>query len=217
MTYARRLAGAIFLGGLALCLTGLAVAEDAPAADPLAQPHAFDDGITALRTALVAGDCKQAVEDFKALLVAHKGKNYAKARRVEIEELMRELACAARHPRPKPQDLLSGKLKKWDAAKGKIQITYTPKTSADLGKRGDMLYLPARLVGPFTLEIKGSKYAPDPKDLPLVMLGGDEHPESGKEQSWKVVFGPPLKVSARGAKKVEVQIIYLDGEDAKTA
>ena len=194
-----------------LLLGGIPAGADSP----LAGPHALDDGMQAARAQLDAGDCKEGVEALKALLAQHEGKDYAKARRIEIEELMRSLVCGTKFKRPKAKDLVSGKLQSWSPKTGKIKITYTPKKVDDLLKRDGLLVLPGRFSGPVTIEIKGSRYPKDESETPRVAFGGDQHPETGKDQSWRVAFGLPER-KGRGAAKIEGKIIYSDGGAEKT-
>ena len=175
-----------------------ALAEDAPGSgaqaggdDALAGPHALDDGITAARQALRDGDADKARETFLALLEAHKGEDYAKARREEIEELILHLACGAKHERPRVKDLLSGKVLSWDADSGRIRIVYTPETSKDLDRHEGLIHIPPRVSGPFTLELHGNAYPTDAAKRPVIAFGGDQHPETGRTQTWRVTFGAP--------------------------
>ena len=112
------------------------------AEDDLAGPHAFDDGLQVVRGLLDDGKCKQGVKELQALLETHTKKDYAKARRGEVEQLMRELACGVKLKRPKAKDLVSGQLLRWSPRSGKITIKYTPKTSQDFEKRDGLLFLP---------------------------------------------------------------------------
>ena len=204
-------ARALALVCLVLLLGGVAAAEDA-----LTGPHALDDGMRAFRRALTHGDCKKALPRFQALLEEHKDKDYAKARRPEIEELMLHLACGVKFKRPKVKDLLSGKVRSWSPDSGKIKLTYTPKTIKDLETRGGLVHLPARLNGPFSLEIKGATYPTIVGETLQVLFGGDQHATTGKEQAWRIEFGAPQKSGGRAGPRVTATIVHLDGGAQKT-
>jgi len=207
----RCIVAAAWAAGL-LCILSASVSAE----DPMAGPYAFDDGIQAARAQLADGDCKKGVAALQALLEQHAKKNYAKARRLEIEELMRSLACGTKFKRPKPKDLVSGQLRSWSAKTGKIKIKYTPKASKDLEKRDGFLYFPARLNGPFTLEIKGKSYPTGKAETPEIHVGGVQHPDTGKVQLWKIRFGSPKKGKGRSPPKVTVEILHGDGGDEST-
>lgn len=185
-----------------------AQAED-EGANPLAGPHALDDGITAAREALREGDARKALTAFKALLEGHKDQDYAKARREEIEELILHLACGTEHKRPRVKDMLSGKVLSWDPDKGRIRVVYTPETSTDLDKAKGLIHLPPRIAGPFTLELHGSAYPKDADKRPVIAFGGDQHPETGRSQTWRITFGEP---EPKGRSfKVTTRIDFDDG------
>jgi tetratricopeptide (TPR) repeat protein len=83
-------------------------------------------------------------------------------------------------------------------------------------RRVGLLYVPARLDGPFAFEIKGSSYPTAESSAPQVTLGGDQHPDTGKVQTWRIQFGvPPANKKARKA-KVPTTIVHFDGDAEET-
>ncbi len=202
---------ALLAVGVLLCFGVPSSAEDNALATG---PHAFDDGIETARKALDEGKCEEAVKALMALLEAHKEKNYAKGRRIEIEELMRHLVCGSKYKLPRAKDVVSGKLHSWSRKTGKIRITYTPKTAQDWEKRDGLLYLPARITGPFTLEIKGKSYPAGQKNPPRAVLGGDQHPETSKVQHWRADFGVPAR-SPKSPSPIPPSFIFDDGGEEK--
>ncbi len=204
------------LAACCLLLLGGLPAPHAAAEDALAGPHALDDGMQAARHALLHGDVKKAAAAFQTLLEAHKPKDYAKARKGEIERLLMELACGTKHKRPKMKDLLGGTLKRWSAETGTFLIVYTPSTSKNLETRAGMTHIPARLNGPFSLEIKGASYPTSDSETPRIVFGGDEDPESGNAQSWTASFSTPKKSRGRAAPKVTAKLVQVDGSKETT-
>ena len=185
------------------------------AENELAKPHAFDDGLQLVRAELDAGNCEKGMADLKVLLKAHEDANYARARSEEVQELMRSLACGTKFKRPKAKDLVCGDLQKWSPDSGKIRIKYTPKTCKDFEKRGGLFYFPALLTGPFTLEIKGKSYPSKEKEIPRIVLGGSQHPDTGKDQTWTIDFSPPR--TSKGKKKlVFANFVYANGLEEET-
>ena len=185
------------------------------AEDPLAGPHAFDDGIQAIRKKLDAGECEQALVDLATLFQAHERQDYVKARRAELEELAMALACGVKHPRPEAKDLVAGKVSKWDPEKGAIKISWTPKTKNDFETHDGLMWFPPRLIGDFSIEIKGSSYPSKNDKLPRLVFGGDKDPKTDKEQTWWVDCHAPKK-EGRSKPKVAVTIVHHDGGDKKT-
>ena len=177
-----------------LCCSLPAGAEE----NPLAGPHALDDGLVVVREHLEQGACKKGMDALNTLLAAHKDRNYAKARRDEIAELYRLLACGIAFPPPKPDDLVSGKVLSWSPRYGKLKIQYEPDAAGDFEQRKDMWYFPPRLAGPFTLDIRGVTYPGSANQQPIVTLGGEQHPETGRNQSWHILCGVPKNKEARG-------------------
>jgi tetratricopeptide (TPR) repeat protein len=211
MLRSRRVLAAGLLVLLVLLAGVGARAEDEPF-----PPHVFDDGIQAARRELQTGDCKLGLAALQALLESHRGRDYAKGRRAEIEELMRQLACGAEFERPDPEDMLSGKLERWSPESGAIRIKWTPETKKDFEERGGLLYLPARLVGPFKFEVKGKTYTTSADALPRMVLAGDQHPETGRTQGWTIEFGVPSANKRERKALVPARIRHADGTSEET-
>jgi len=206
MPWVRRVR-AIVLSAAILC----GPCATAGARDSLAGPNALDDGILIARALLEGGDCREGMDSLEALLGQHEAAEYAKARCREIEDLMIRLACGTRFKPPKPTDLVSGTLQSWSPRTGKIKIKYTPKRAADLGMRDGLYVLPAHLNGPLVLEIRGRSYPTTKRDAPRITFGGDQHPDTGKVQSWRIDLGLATRGEGRRGSKVSGSILHMDG------
>ena len=183
----------------------VAVCPRAVAEDPLAGPHAFDDGLQAIRAQLEAGDYAPGLEALKTLLSAHERTDYAKARRVELAELVTELACGARHGRPKAEDLVEGDLQSWSAKSGKIKIRFTPERSGDLVEVRDGLpTAPGADHGTVHARDRGTAKYPTGgrSDRPRVLLlGGDPSTRRAERpQSWRDRVRPARVKASRSAR-----------------
>ena len=188
-----------------LCLPAAADEGSPVKADPFAGPHAFDDALSGIREQLAEGESQAGLDALNALLEAHKEKNYVKARKEEVIDLVRRLRCGVQFKRPRPRDLVSGELQSWSRKTGKLKIKYKPDKAKDLEQRKDWFFFPPRLNGPFSFEVKGKAW-PAGKE-PQVRVSGDQDPDTGAVISWTLTCGVP------GKKNRGPRLVYRNGEN----
>lgn len=147
-------AGAVLRKGLLLVVSALA------SAGPGEGVPAFEDGMKVIRGLLERDQCAEGKKRLSKLLGEHARAGYVLGRRVQIEELMRQLAFGVAVPRPDPKDLVSGELLQWNPRDGTIKIRYTPTTMKDWGtsKDGETYLHPASFRGAHSITIKGDRY-----------------------------------------------------------
>ena len=120
---------------------------------------AFEEGMKVAQGLLERGQCAEGRKRLKKLLDEHARAAYVLGRRVQIEELMRQLAFGAAVPQPDPKKIVSGELLQWNARDGTIKIRYTHATMKDWASEDGKMYVhPAAFRGPHTITIKGSRY-----------------------------------------------------------
>jgi tetratricopeptide (TPR) repeat protein len=121
---------------------------------------AFEAEMKVVQGLLERGQCGEGRKRLRKLLDDHPQAAYARGRRVQIEELMRQLVFGATVPQPETKKVVSGELLQWNPRDGTIKIRYTPETivkDCSVGSNGLFAH-PASFRGPHTITIKGSNY-----------------------------------------------------------
>ncbi len=182
------------------------------AEEPAVRRSGFEEGLQKARDLLGEEECREGLDLVLDLLEEHAEEGYVLARRVELQDLVRNLVFGSEHPTPNPQDVVSGKLLHYVAHSGMIRIRYTPETDDDLQVvAGGLLTFPAPFRGPFTVTVKGEKFPPDPRHSPRIVVGGTKDPKTQRVQFWHVVSGSPMRRKGRRRTWSPAVIVHNDG------
>src|SRR5262249_54261207 len=100
----------VVLCALALAPAGGARAQDAPAA-PVPDEPAFLAALNTARTLLAGGRANEGLKLVAETLETHRGKDYVRAKRPDLEDLVKRLSFRAECPPPDPQTVVKGTLK----------------------------------------------------------------------------------------------------------
>lgn len=133
---------------------------------------AFEDGVKVVRGLLERGQFAEGKKRLAKLLEEHPRAPYVLGRRVQLEELARQLAFGAAVPPVEPKQLISGELLQWNPRDGAIKLRY--KAGADMKdwtKSGSMMIHPAPFRGPHSITIKGERYPKGTSGVVLVCFG----------------------------------------------
>src|SRR5205085_4648457 len=99
---------------------------------------------------------KEGLSLVQKALGEHQGKDYVRAKRPDLEDLVRRLAFRADCPPPEPQSVVKGKLKKFVSRSGDLEIHYLAGQPTDFESTAEgSLVFPARFRGPFTITVRG--------------------------------------------------------------
>ncbi len=157
-----------------------------------------------------------AERSLESLLKKHARGPYALARRLELEDLAERIAYGASCQAPEIDDVLSGKVEKWDPVSGDLKVRYTTATDGDLAsEQGGWRRLPAAVAGSFWLEVEGRDYPSRSGVVPRMMFGGGACPRSKRPQSWLVVFGTPQEDLGSRTGWVPARVVHFDGDREK--
>ena len=190
------------------CLILVVLLSCVPRVDLLCQeatadPAAFAQGYERVTRLVKREKWKEALNLLKGLLVFHQGQMYARAKHAEIEVIARRSAFRLAYAAPKPADLVTGKLQKYTAKTGQIKIKYTPYTSRDLERANELRWFPAKFTGPWTIEIKGSRYPSDSANSPIILVS------MGQNDAWQITFGAPPRNVGNMQKWLPARIIRI--------
>lgn len=205
----------IFLLGLSALVL---VPAPVRAGDPVVDAEAFEKSLKRIYGYQKRKRFKEGAAELIKLLKTHERRPWALGHRAEIEDLTERLAFGAAFPPPKPQDVVRGKIEKYEESKGYIRIRYDSETAAgDLRRdKAGYHYFPARARGSYLLEINGESY-PRSFDLaPAVEIAAGEHPKSMRAQNWYIGFGSPKRLEAEVERWLPARIVYRDGSKERT-
>ncbi|MFI5403689.1 MAG: hypothetical protein ACHQ1G_12200 [Planctomycetota bacterium] len=145
-------------------------------AGPPTGAGAFEDGLKVVQGLLERGQCAEGKKRLAKLLEEHPKAPYVLGRRVQLEELARQLAFGIAIPPVDPKELISGELVQWNARDGTIKLRY--KGGADMQdwqKGGAVLVHPAPFRGPHSITIKGQRYPTDTTALVIVCWSDEKN------------------------------------------
>jgi tetratricopeptide (TPR) repeat protein len=191
----------------------------APAArggeDPLTE-KAFLADVEKARATLASGKPADGLKQLEGALQRHEGRDYARAKRVDLEDLVRRLAFAAEAPAPQPKDVVNGKLLSYSSNPSKVKIVYTSKDHDFKQSGGNLWMHPARFTGAFSIEVHGEDYPKDTQASPQVLIGMVDNPKTGREETWQVLFGCAPYDRGSSSVWLPAKILFHDGKDKKT-
>ena len=162
-------------------------------------------------------DCKReqfvsGLRRLQSLLERHEKQPYVLARRVEIEDLAERFAFGAAYEAPVANDVLAGKVVRFDPSTGYLKLVIEEDRQDDLQRvQGGLLALPAKTAGPFLLEIRGARYPSETNGAPQMILTGDRLPGTNREQTWVMVFGTPPRTQGSREVWLPASITHVDG------
>jgi len=137
---------------------------------------AFEEGIRVIRGLIERGQWAEGKKRLSKLLGEHEKAGYVLGRRVQIEDLTRQLAFGAAVPAVDPKDLISGELLQWNPRDGAIKLRY--KGGGDMKdweQVGKALIHPAPFRGPHSITIKGDRYPAGKSGLVFVCYNQERH------------------------------------------
>jgi|GEM_PF-4254858 len=183
---------------------------------PAAAESAFGSALGLAKGHLAAGRGAEGLRVVKAALEKHVNQDYVRAKRADLEDLVRRLAFCAECPAPDPQSVVKGTLKKFVSKSGEIEIRYTEGKPTDFEVLEDgVLAFPAPFRGAFTVSAQGDSYPTTTASSPRIVVGAVEHPKSKKKQSWAVYFGIPPYTDGNMQRWLPAQIVFTDGDEKK--
>jgi tetratricopeptide (TPR) repeat protein len=171
---------------------------------------AFEEGLKVVNGLLERGRCAEGRKRLAKLLDEHPKAPYALGRRVQIEELARQLAFGATVPAVQPKELIAGELVQWNPRDGTIKLRYEGGADMkDWTKAGSMMIHPAPFRGPHSVTIKGERYPADTTGVVLVCYTN--------EKSLFVVPGlAPFDKGGTSYSGIPASIELQTGEDSDT-
>ena len=199
------------LAALLLLAAPLGTARGGDPAPAVDEP-AFLDALKQAKGLLADGRGTAGLELVKKTLELHQEKDYVRAKRSDLEDLVRRLAFRTECPPPEPKSLVKGELRRYIPMTGDIEIHYRAGAPTDFETHDRNLVFPARFRGPFTVTIKGDSYPALVEEVPVVEVGMEKDPKTGRVQGWAVAFG--IAPYVQGSQKVWVppRILAVDGE-----
>ncbi len=175
--------------------------------------QAFERAVERIHGCCKKEQFKSALRKLESLLRKHERQSYARARRAELEDLAERISFGLQYEAPDVDDVVSGRVEKWDCEKGYLHVRYTPTTDGDLDPgQGGWTRLPGTVTGPFLLEVTGNAYPGRPSSAPRMLLSGGIDPRSKRPQSWLVVFGTPRREIGDRIEWMPARILHYDGE-----
>ena len=202
---------------VAVCLLS-GTPHHAGAADPVVPTEtAFLSALDRARSLLAGGNATAGQKALDEALVVHAQQDYVRAKRGELEELVRRLAFCCECPPPDPATLVKGVLKKWVSKTGDIELHEFASKPTDFTppKEGDSLIFPARFTGPYTLTVKGGRYPMTAAETPRVQVGFEDDPKTKRNQLWAIIPGIPPYNEGNMQHWLPSKIVYKDGPDEK--
>ncbi len=199
------------VGAVALGTGRVAARADGPAADEAAFLAALEQA----KGVLQAGRGGDGLRIVEKALGEHKGKDYVRAKRVALEDLVRRLSFRKECAPPEPQSVVQGKLKKFVSRNGDLEIRYEAGKPDDFEREEGDLWFPARFRGPYSISIRGDSYPETTDTAPCVQVGLEKNPKTGKRQAWVIAFGIPPYTEGSSQVWLPARIRYVDGDDRK--
>lgn len=185
--------------------------------EPLGEKE-FLASLERAKALIVAGDAKSAKKATDDLLAKHTGRDYARARRADLEDLVTRIAFRTECPPPDPQTLVKGTLKKYVSKTGEVEIHYLAGKPTDLvaSESGRSLGFPADFAGPYTITVRGARYPRTAEASPSIgVVVGATDPKSGREQMWKAYPGVPPYSEGNQQAWLPARVVWYDGEEEK--
>lgn len=153
-----------------------------PAINDLCQDsESFEKGLASVESSMEKGRWKKAAESLAELLAANERADYVYAEKLRILRGMEQIALYQTVDYPTADDVLAGKVHKYDAAKGKIDVLFVAADLSDFEHEEISMLLPVYFTGPYRIEISGSRY---PFSNPLAVSI-----DWGTPNQWWVGFG----------------------------
>lgn len=190
---------------------------------------AFLKGMDKIRKDMDSGRWKQAADKLRGLLEDHAQQDYVRAKRLELEECVRECAFRKGYKAPKDDDLVSGKLKSYNERSGQIKIAYKQEDMADFmgagaksrAEKGEIeietvrralagipMIHPAVFCGPYTITMEGAKYpGVHAAGKAQIMLG------LGSKEYYSVGFGCKSVTEGNMIRRIPPSISKFNGEE----
>lgn len=207
---------------LAAWIVGLVVAAGGgfgrvPARGDGATPDekAFLAALEQAKGHLAGGRAAEGLKVVATALEKHAQKDYARAKRADLEDLVRRLSFRAECPPPDPQLVVKGKLKKFASKSGEIDIRYDATAPTDFEKSDGSLVFPARFRGPYTISVKGPSYPTTVEASPSIRVGIQTDPKTGERRSYRVDFGIPPHDEGSKSVWLPSRIVQYVGDEKK--
>ncbi|MGB0951655.1 MAG: DUF1570 domain-containing protein [Planctomycetota bacterium] len=183
---------------LLLSAAMLAGASDLHAQDSAA----FEKGMASVERAMDKGQWGKASNALVKLLGEHEKQRYVYVEKQRILQDMERIALFQEYEAPDADDVLAGKVKKYDAEKGKIEIQWDQDSLSDWEPSGDIFNLPVTMMGQYTIELTGDHY---PTSNPVSVVTG-----WGTEQCLIISMGDDGHLPTIALRKDERSSEFLD-------
>lgn len=157
---------------LFMSLASVATAQD---------QESFTKSLKSVESKMDRGQWEKASSDLLALLEEHERAEYAYFEKRRILQDMERIALFLKFDPPSADDVIKGEVKKYDAAKGKIEVIFSGKDLSDFEFDQNTVSFPPLFTGPYSIEMKGEDY-PANDSLSLFIGWGTDH-------FWGVFFG----------------------------
>lgn len=141
---------------LGIGLLSLLVAAQLPSLARAQDQESFEAKFKSIEKLARRKKWKAARRGIDDLLADNTGQWYVRARRVEIENLTRQVAFRLKYPETSAQDVTQGDLKRFDERSGRFKIVYGEGEWRDFEKAGSFRVFPGLMTGPHTVTLKGS-------------------------------------------------------------
>ena len=185
-------------------------------APPVVDEASFLKSLEQARSMLKAGRGAEGLRIVQAALDLHKGQDYVRAKRPDLEDVVRRLAFRIECPPPEPQSVVKGKLVRFVPLTGQLENRYAEGKPTDFEPHSSGgIVFPARFRGPFTITVKGDSYPEESGSTPIVLLGMEENQKTRKAVGWAFSFGLPPYQDGNMKRWVPAKITFVDGDDKK--
>ena len=190
----------------------------APAATGAPTEADFLAAIARARWQLSSGDSTGGQQTLDDALTLHGDQDYVRAKRADLEDLVKRLAFRAACPPPDPATLVKGTLKKWVPKTGDLEIRYAAGKPNDFVSMGGFeTAFPSRFAGPYTVTVRGASYGYGPETVPHIYVGMENDPKTRKLRAWGIHPGVPAFAEGNRKTWLPARILQLDGEESKIA
>lgn len=134
---------------------------------------AFEKGLASVERAMDKGHWGKASSALTGLLEEHEEQPYVFLEKQRILQDMERIALFLKYESPSADDVLAGKVKKYDADKGKIEVVFSGADLSDFNASGNSFTLPVIFTGAYSIEMEGDIY-PTSQSISVVTGWGGE-------------------------------------------
>ena len=141
----------------------------------------FDKALKSVEAKMDRGQWQKASDGLLKLLQENERAEYVYLDKPRILQDMERIALFLNYEAPSADDVVVGKVKKYDAIKGKIEVVFSGTDLRSFEYSRGSYAFPPRFTGSYSIEMKGEHY-PTSESLSLFIGWATDHP-------WAVSFG----------------------------